>query len=163
MSLLSDCFLSNCVLKQCSADMTAFSSEALVTCVMIGTVLSTLSLSCFVGSGSSMHVLPVMPRILEISAVLVGSNTSIDGVTPGSGSTAVVQCKLTSNLSICSWKKRENVSQPSTIEQNSRSCNHWTSNYLRMLNMSLLLAFCNCPRGCWVFFLAIIVVQSSRA
>ena len=70
-----------------------------------------------------MHVLPVMPRVLDISAVVVGSNTSMDavkqGVSPGSPSTAVVRCKLTSNLSIFSWKKRENVSQPSTIEQNS--------------------------------------------
>ena len=105
-----------------SAGMTAFSSEALVTYVMIGTIVSTLSLSCLVGNGSSMHVLPLMARILEILAVVVGSKTVMDavkqGVSPGSGSTAVVRCKLTSNLSIFSWKKRENVSQPSTIEQN---------------------------------------------
>ena len=30
-----------------------------------------------------MHVLPVMPRILEISAVVVGSNTSMDAVNKG--------------------------------------------------------------------------------
>ena len=86
--------------------MTTFSSEALVTYVMIDTILSTLSLSCLVRSGSSMYVLPVMPRLLEISAVVVGSNTSVDavkqGVSPGSASTAVVRCKLISNLSIFS-------------------------------------------------------------
>ena len=97
------------------AGMTAFVSY-LITYVMMVTILSTLSLSCLVGSGSSMHVLPVMPRILDISAVVVGSNISIgavkQGFAPGSGSTAVVRCKLTSNMSIFSWKKRENISQP---------------------------------------------------
>ena len=47
MSLLSDYFLSNGRTIAClsSAFMTAFSSEALVTYVMIGTILSTLSFS----------------------------------------------------------------------------------------------------------------------
>ena len=116
MSLLSDCFLSNGRTIACLSS--AFSSEALVTYVMLGTTLSTLSLSCLVGSGSIMHILPAMTRILDISAVVVGSNTSMDAVkqrvSPGSGSTAVVRYKLTSNLSIFSWKKRENVSLPST-------------------------------------------------
>ena len=111
MSLLSDCFLSNGWTIAClsSAGMTAFSSEALVTYVMIGTV---------------------MPRILEISTVVVDSNTSMDAVkqrvSPGFGSIAVVRCKLTSHLSIFSFTKRENVSQPSIIEQNWGSCNRWT-------------------------------------
>ena len=86
MSLLSDCFLSNGRTVAClsSACMTAFSREALVTYVMIGTTLSTLlSLSCLVGSGSNMHVLSAMPRILEISAVVVGSNTWMDAVKQG--------------------------------------------------------------------------------
>ena len=85
MSLLSDCFLSNGRTIAClsSAGMTAFSSEALVTYLMICTILSTLSLSCLVGSGSTVHLLHIMPRILEISAVVVGSNTSMGAIKQG--------------------------------------------------------------------------------
>ena len=90
-----------------------------------------------VGRWSSVHVSSVVSRIVVVSAVVVGSNTSIEssvkqGVSSAAGSTAVWQCKLVSSLSILSWKKRENVSQPSFFEQNPGSYIWWTSNDLRM-------------------------------
>ena len=55
-----------------------------------------------------MHVLSIVPRILDILAVVVGLNAWMDVVNngfarfrPGSS----VRCKLINNLSIFSWKK----------------------------------------------------------
>ena len=59
------------------------------------------------------------------------------GVSSAAGSTAVWHCKLISSLSILSWKKRENVSQPSFVEQNAGSCIWWTLSDLRMRNTFL--------------------------
>ena len=78
MSLLSDGFFSNGRTIAClsSPGIIAFTREAFVMHVTIGTIESMLFVSCLVGTGSSVHVVSVLARIDAISAVLVGSNTS---------------------------------------------------------------------------------------
>ena len=90
-----------------------------------------------------MHVLSIVPRILDILAVVVGLNAWMDAVNnefarfrPGSR----VRCKLINNLSIFSWKKHGNASQSSliVIEQNLGSFNCWMSNDCGMRNILVI-------------------------